>query len=315
MFDENNQPAGDYDLVLRGVTYLQVEMAVETSEKDAEGDRLYQFDYKINSLNNIRFLQGDYMDLSPLFEKIPEGYFLRDNNWNLYEPGKDYLLSSDARGVQEFFAAPAETLRAEAAELALYTDLFQLTRTKWQKNGVPDGNYLFGFSLRLKEDHAYGDLRVPAKILGNRVLLSASSFSWLTVTRVVLEPGFTQLPEKLFFYTEGLTYVAIPASVTSVGDFMFPKEQAGKLKIYCEGRISSDSQWNQVSGTYDFFPTYYNQAGVCSAAEVGDYILRLEDEKLIVTGLKNTNPGPLPEKAGISRHRICRQLAFRPHRF
>ena len=299
VFDENNQPAGDYDLVLRGVTYLQVEMAVETSEKDAEGDRLYQFDYKINSLNNIRFLQGDYMDLSPLFEKIPEGYFLRDNNWNLYEPGKDYLLSSDARGVQEFFAAPAETLRAEAAELALYTDLFQLTRTKWQKNGVPDGNYLFGFSLRLKEDHAYGDLRVPAKILGNRVLLSASSFSWLTVTRVVLEPGFTQLPEKLFFYTEGLTYVAIPASVTSVGDFMFPKEQAGKLKIYCEGRISSDSQWNQVSGTYDFFPTYYNQAGVCSAAEVGDYTLRLEDEKLIVTGLKNTNPGPLPEKAKI----------------
>ena len=299
VFDENNQPAGDYDLVLRGVTYLQVEMAVETSEKDAQGDRLYQFDYKINSLNNIRFLQGDYMDLSPLFEKIPEGYFLRDNNWNLYEPGKDYLLSSDARGVQEFFAAPAETLRAEAAELALYTDLFQLTRTKWQKNGVPDGNYLFGFSLRLKEDHAYGDLRVPAKILGNRVLLSASSFSWLTVTRVVLEPGFTQLPEKLFFYTEGLTYVAIPASVTSVGDFMFPKEQAGKLKIYCEGRISSDSQWNQVSGTYDFFPTYYNQAGVCSAAEVGDYILRLEDEKLIVTGLKNTNPGPLPKKAKI----------------
>lgn len=299
VFDENNQPAGDYDLVLRGVTYLQVEMAVETSEKDAEGDRLYQFDYKINSLNNIRFLQGDYMDLSPLFEKIPEGYFLRDNNWNLYEPGKDYLLSSDARGVQEFFAAPAETLRAEAAELALYTDLFQLTRTKWQKNGVPDGNYLFGFSLRLKEDHAYGDLRVPAKILGNRVLLSASSFSWLTVTRVVLEPGFTQLPEKLFFYTEGLTYVAIPTSVTSVGDFMFPKEQAGKLKIYCEGRISSDSQWNQVSGTYDFFPTYYNQAGVCSAAEVGDYTLRLEDEKLIVTGLKNTNPGPLPEKAKI----------------
>lgn len=299
VFDENNQPAGDYDLVLRGVAYLQVEMAVETSEKDAEGDRLYQFDYKINSLNNIRFLQGDYMDLSPLFEKIPEGYFLRDNNWNLYEPGKDYLLSSDARGVQEFFAAPAETLRAEAAELALYTDLFQLTRTKWQKNGVPDGNYLFGFSLRLKEDHAYGDLRVPAKILGNRVLLSASSFSWLTVTRVVLEPGFTQLPGKLFFYTEGLTYVAIPASVTSVGDFMFPKEQAGKLKIYCEGRISSDSQWNQVSGTYDFFPTYYNQAGVCSAAEVGDYILRLEDEKLIVTGLKNTNPGPLPEKAKI----------------
>ena len=299
VFDENNQPAGDYDLVLRGVTYLQVEMAVETSEKDAEGDRLYQFDYKINSLNNIRFLQGDYMDLSPLFEKIPEGYFLRDNNWNLYEPGKDYLLSSDARGVQEFFAAPAETLRAEAAELALYTDLFQLTRTKWQKNGVPDGNYLFGFSLRLKEDHVYGDLRVPAKILGNRVLLSASSFSWLTVTRVVLEPGFTQLPEKLFFYTEGLTYVAIPASVTSVGDFMFPKEQAGKLKIYCEGRISSDSQWNQVSGTYDFFPTYYNQAGVCSAAEVGDYILRLEDEKLIVTGLKNTNPGPLPKKAKI----------------
>ncbi len=299
VFDENNQPAGDYDLVLRGVAYLQVEMAVETSEKDTEGDRLYQFDYKINSLNNIRFLQGDYMDLSPLFEKIPEGYFLRDNNWNLYEPGKDYLLSSDARGVQEFFAAPAETLRAEAAELALYTDLFQLTRTKWQKNGVPDGNYLFGFSLRLKEDHVYGDLRVPAKILGNRVLLSASSFSWLTVTRVVLEPGFTQLPEKLFFYTEGLTYVAIPASVTSVGDFMFPKEQAGKLKIYCEGRISSDSQWNQVSGTYDFFPTYYNQAGVCSAAEVGDYILRLEDEKLIVTGLKNTNPGPLPEKAKI----------------
>ena len=299
VFDENNQPAGDYDLVLRGVTYLQVEMAVETSEKDAQGDRLYQFDYKINSLNNIRFLQGDYMDLSPLFEKIPEGYFLRDNNWNLYEPGKDYLLSSDARGVQEFFAAPSETLRAEAAELALYTDLFQLTRTKWQKNGVPDGNYLFGFSLRLKEDHAYGDLRVPAKILGNRVLLSASSFSWLTVTRVVLEPGFTQLPEKLFFSTEGLTYVAIPASVTSVGDFMFPKEQAGKLKIYCEGRISSDSQWNQVSGTYDFFPTYYNQAGVCSAAEVGDYILRLEDEKLIVTGLKNTNPGPLPEKAKI----------------
>lgn len=299
VFDENNQPAGDYDLVLRGVTYLQVEMAVETSEKDAEGDRLYQFDYKINSLNNIRFLQGDYMDLSPLFEKIPEGYFLRDNNWNLYEPGKDYLLSSDARGVQEFFAAPAETLRAEAAELALYTDLFQLTRTKWQKNGVPDGNYLFGFSLRLKEDHAYGDLRVPAKILGNRVLLSASSFSWLTVTRVVLEPGFTQLPEELFFRTEGLTYVAIPATVTSVGDFMFPKEQAGKLKIYCEGRISSDSQWNQVSGTYDFFPTYYNQAGVCSAAEVGDYTLRLEDEKLIVTGLKNTNPGPLPEKAKI----------------
>lgn len=299
VFDENNQPAGDYDLVLRGVTYLQVEMAVETSEKDAEGDRLYQFDYKINSLNNIRFLQGDYMDLSPLFEKIPEGYFLRDNNWNLYEPGKDYLLSSDARGVQEFFAAPAETLRAEAAELALYTDLFQLTRTKWQKNGVPDGNYLFGFSLRLKEDHAYGDLRVPAKILGNRVLLSASSFSWLTVTRVVLEPGFTQLPEELFFRTEGLTYVAIPATVTSVGDFMFPKKQAGKLKIYCEGWISSDSQWNQVSGTYDFFPTYYNQAGVCSAAEVGDYILRLEDEKLIVTGLKNTNPGPLPEKAKI----------------
>lgn len=299
VFDENNQPAGDYDLVLRGVTYLQVEMAVETSEKDAEGDRLYQFDYKINSLNNIRFLQGDYMDLSPLFEKIPEGYFLRDNNWNLYEPGKDYLLSSDARGVQEFFAAPAETLRAEAAELALYTDLFQLTRTKWQKNGVPDENYLFGFSLRLKEDHAYGDLRVPAKILGNRVLLSASSFSWLTVTRVVLEPGFTQLPGKLFFYTEGLTYVAIPATVTSVGDFMFPKEQAGKLKIYCEGRISSDSQWNQVSGTYDFFPTYYNQAGVCSAAEAGDYTLRLEDEKMIVTGLKNTNPGPLPEKAKI----------------
>ena len=299
VFDENNQPAGDYDLVLRGVTYLQVEMAVETSEKDAEGDRLYQFDYKINSLNNIRFLQGDYMDLSPLFEKIPEGYFLRDNNWNLYEPGKDYLLSSDARGVQEFFAAPAETLRAEAAELALYTDLFQLTRTKWQKNGVPDGNYLFGFSLRLKEDHAYGDLRVPAKILGNRVLLSASSFSWLTVTRVVLEPGFTQLPEELFFRTEGLTYVAIPATVTSVGDFMFPKKQAGKLKIYCEGWISSDSQWNQIDGTFDFFPTYYNQAGVCSAAEVGDYILRLEDEKLIVTGLKNTNPGPLPEKAKI----------------
>ena len=132
VFDENSQPVKDYDLALRGVSYLNVEMAVETSEKDGDGDRLYRFDYKINSLSNIKFLQGDYMDFSPLFETLPEGYILRDNKWNLYEPGKDYLLPSDAYGVQEFYAAPAETLRAEAAELSLYTDMFDLTRTRWQ---------------------------------------------------------------------------------------------------------------------------------------------------------------------------------------
>lgn len=291
-------PLRDYDLVIRGVQYLRAEFAKESSVTEEDGTRVYSFDYLST---DRKFLQGDYMDLSGYYNELPDGYLIRDNDWNLYEKDGDYRLPVTAVGryapVLAFYAAPAETLRAEASELDAYRgDYFlKLEQDSGNTHADPLSNrYVFRFVLTYNNDSENKDLLVPSSIIGNRTAVTASSFSFCDVKNVTFMTGFTELPERLFFNTRGLESVAIPDTVTSVGDCMFPTAQKDVLKIYCEGRINSSSGWNQVSGSFDTFATYYNCTGICSSVTDNGYTVRIIGNKAYVAASTKDNTAAVP---------------------
>lgn len=306
----DDAPLKDYDLVIRGVRYLRAEFAKESSVVEEDGTRVYSFDYLST---DRKFLQGDYMNLSDYYSKLPEGYLIRDNDWNLYEKDGDYRLPVTTVGkyapVLTFYAAPAETLRAEAAELDAYRGDYFLTFEQDSENTHADpleNRYVFRFVLAYNNDSGNKDLLVPSSLIGNRTAVTASSFSFCDVKNVTFMTGFTELPEKLFFNTKGLESVAIPDTVTSVGDWLFPVAQKDVLKIYCEGRINSDGHWNQVSGSFDLFATYYGCVGICSSVTKDGYTVRIIGDKAYVTAASPDNTADVPRtvRFGITEYPV-----------
>lgn len=303
-------PLKDYDLVIRGVQYLRAEFAKESSVLEEDGTRVYSFDYLST---DRKFLQGDYMDLSDYYSKLPEGYLIRDNDWNLYEKDGDYLLPVTTVGryapVLTFYAAPAETLRAEANELDAFRNDYFLTFEQDSGNTHSDplqNRYVFRFVLTYNNDSENKDLLVPSSLIGNRTAVTASSFAFCDVKNVTFMTGFTELPESLFLNTKGLESVAIPDTVTSVGDWMFPVAQKDVLKIYCEGRINSSSSWNQVSDSFDTFATYYNCTGICSSVTENGYTVRIIGDKAYVTASTKDNTAAVPRtvRFGIAEYPV-----------
>ena len=303
-------PLKDYDLVIRGVQYLRAEFAKESSVVEEDGTRVYSFD---TLSTDRKFLQGDYMDLSDYYSKLPEGYLIRDNDWKLYEKDGDYRLPVTTVGryapVLTFYAAPAETLRAEANELDAYRNDYFLTFEQDSGNTHSDplqNRYVFRFVLTYNNDSENKDLLVPSSLIGNRTAVTASSFAFCDVKNVTFMTGFTELPESLFFNTKGLESVAIPDTVTSVGDWMFPVAQKDVLKVYCEGRINSSGHWNQISGSFDNFKTYYGCEGICSSVTQNGYTVRIIGNKAYVTSATPDNTAAVPRtvRFGIAEYPV-----------
>lgn len=274
-----------YDFLVMGITYAELFVAEFDRTLDDSGNYIPSYNYL--TLENDKVLQNGYIDINAIYELIPDGYTLRDNEWNIYERNGDYIVP-----VKESFSlyyAPNEEILAEKAEIDAYKQWFDLTLYMDGYEKTPDKWILSVHSKSLIKS-----LVIPHRIIGNEVVLSSSSFYNAKLSTVTIAPGYTSLPDRLFSSVESLSTLNIPSTVTSLGDWMFNAKFADTLKIYCESSISN-GHWNQISGTTRYFTTYINATGAASSTIRDGYTARITQDGAYIVSCVNGTTTPIPK--------------------
>jgi len=274
-----------YDFLVMGVTYADLFVAKFDRTLDGNGDYIPSYTYL--TLENNKVLQNGYIDINVIYELIPDGYILRDNEWNIYEKNGDYIVPvADSFSL---YYAPIEEVLAEKAELDAYKQWFNLTLYMDGYEGTSDK-----WILSVRTESLIRSLVIPYRIIGNEVMLSSSSFYNAKLSTVTIAPGYTSLPSSLFSSVESLSTLNIPSTVTSLGDWMFNAKFADTLKIYCESSMSN-GRWNQISGTTRYFTTYINATGAASSTICDGYTARITPDGAYIVSCDNGTTAPIPK--------------------
>lgn len=297
-----------YDIVLHGVKEVGMEFAKESVTTESDGTKVSSLMYYFTQMQKTA-LQGDYIDINGLYEKIPEGYVIRDDNWNIYEKDGDYIMPYDSADVNCYYAAEEKTVRAEADEFKYYAQTFYIRKVNDRSSSHYDymnNKYVFKFELTPKiyddkgTEIVYNELYVPGDVIGNKTQIS--SFGFATVKRLIIGRGITTLPQQAFYNVKNLEYVALPNTLTSAGNWLFPKAQKGTLKIYLEKNNENgfSDKWNYVEGSFDVFTTYYGYKNVTRTVEVNGYKIEAGDAEATVAGASaNAKTDGVPEKINL----------------
>ena len=281
-----------YDIVLHGVKEVGMEFAKESVTTESDGTKVSSLEYYFTQMQKTA-LQGDYIDINGLYEKIPEGYVIRDDNWNIYEKDGDYIMPYDSADVNCYYAAEEKTVRAEADEFKYYAQTFYISKVNDRSSSHYDymnNKYVFKFDLTPKiyddkgTEIVYNELYVPGDVIGNKT--QVSSFGFATVKRLIIGRGITTLPQQAFYNVKNLEYVALPNTLTSAGNWLFPKAQKGTLKIYLEKNNENgfSDKWNYVEGSFDVFTTYYKSYNATCTVTAGQYSIAVGENGATVVG-------------------------------
>ena len=281
-----------YDIVLHGVKEVGMEFAKESVTTESDGTKVSSLEYYFTQMQKTA-LQGDYIDINGLYEKIPEGYVIRDDNWNIYEKDGDYIMPYDSADVNCYYAAEEKTVRAEADEFKYYAQTFYIRKVNDRSSSHYDymnNKYVFKFDLTPKiyddkgTEIVYNELYVPGDVIGNKTQIS--SFGFATVKRLIIGRGITTLPQQAFYNVKNLEYVALPNTLTSAGNWLFPKAQKGTLKIYLEKNNENgfSDKWNYVEGSFDVFTTYYKSYNATCTVTAGQYSIAVGENGATVVG-------------------------------
>ena len=281
-----------YDIVLHGVKEVGMEFAKESVTTESDGTKVSSLEYYFTQMQKTA-LQGDYIDINGLYEKIPEGYVIRDDNWNIYEKDGDYIMPYNSADVNCYYAAEEKTVRAEADEFNYYAQTFYIKKVQDSSNSHNDymnNKYVFKFDLTPKiyddkgTEIVYNELYVPGDVIGNKTQIS--SFGFATVKRLIIGRGITTLPQQAFYNVKNLEYVALPNTLTSAGNWLFPKAQKGTLKIYLEKNNENgfSDKWNYVEGSFDVFTTYYKSYNATCTVTAGQYSIAVGENGATVVG-------------------------------
>ena len=281
-----------YDIVLHGVKEVGMEFAKESVTTESDGTKVSSLEYYFTQMQKTA-LQGDYIDINGLYEKIPEGYVIRDDNWDIYEKDGDYIMPYDSADVNCYYAAEEKTVRAEADEFKYYAQTFYIKKVQDSSNSHNDymnNKYVFKFDLTPKiyddkgKEIVYNELYVPGDVIGNKT--QVSSFGFATVKRLIIGRGITTLPQQAFYNVKNLEYVALPNTLTSAGNWLFPKAQKGTLKIYLEKNNENgfSDKWNYVEGSFDVFTTYYKSYNATCTVTAGQYSIAVGENGATVVG-------------------------------
>lgn len=274
-----------YDFLVMGVTYADLFVAEFDRTPDGNGNYIPSYNYL--TLENNKVLQNGYIDINAIYELIPEGYILRDNEWNIYEKNGDYTVPiTDSFSL---YFAPSEEILAEKAEIDAYKQWFNITLYMDGFEGTPDK-----WMLSVRTDSLILSLVVPYRIIGNEVMLTSSSFYGAKLSKVTIAPGFTSLPGSLFSSVESLSTLNIPSTVTSFGDWMFNAKFAETLTINCESNVSN-GRWNQISGTTGYFTTRRNVAGAASTTVCDGYTARITADGAYIVSCEVGTTSPIPK--------------------
>ena len=281
-----------YDIVLHGVKEVGMEFAKESVTTESDGTKVSSLMYYFTQMQKTA-LQGDYIDINGLYEKIPEGYVIRDDNWNIYEKDGDYIMPYGSADVNCYYAAEEKTVRAEADEFKYYAQTFYISKVNDRSSSHYDymnNKYVFKFELTPKiyddkgKEIVYNELYVPGDVIGNKTQIS--SFGFATVKRLIIGRGITTLPQQAFYNVKNLEYVALPNTLTSAGNWLFPKAQKGTLKIYLEKNNENgfSDKWNYVEGSFDVFTTYYKSYNATCTVTAGQYSIAVGENGATVVG-------------------------------
>ena len=281
-----------YDIVLHGVKEVGMEFAKESVTTESDGTKVSSLEYYFTQMQKTA-LQGDYIDINGLYEKIPEGYVIRDDNWNIYEKDGDYIMPYNSADVNCYYAAEEKTVRAEADEFKYYAQTFYIRKVNDRSSSHYDymnNKYVFKFDLTPKiyddkgTEIVYNELYVPGDVIGNKT--QVSSFGFATVKRLIIGRGITTLPQQAFYNVKNLEYVALPNTLTSAGNWLFPKAQKGTLKIYLEKNNENgfSDKWNYVEGSFDVFTTYYKSYNATCTVTAGQYSIAVGENGATVVG-------------------------------
>ena len=284
----------DYTVNICGVRYITFYfLTFDRSGVDENGLNLYSY---TSVTGSTVLLENDYLDIDSLYAMTEGDKVIVDNKLNIFERGKDYTVPFVGAPSKSFslFCADRSFIEAQAAEAALYKDIFEMTY-----GGFVDGRGNT-WTLTFKADSTETSIVVPSSVYGDKVALTSNSFRGASELRsVIFADGFTSLPDRLFANgCSSLTDVTIPASVTShysLGDWMFSEDLKDQLTIYCEGDIESDT-WNRVPNQMAFFRTLTNQAGAASTVTVNGARIKVDAaantaEVLSASGGKRRHPG------------------------
>ena len=264
----------DYTVNICGVRYITFYfLTFDRSGVDENGLNLYSY---TSVTGSTVLLENDYLDIDSLYAMTEGDKVIVDNKLNIFERGKDYTVPFVGAPSKSFslFCADRSFIEAQAAEAALYKDIFEMTY-----GGFVDGRGNT-WTLTFKADSTETSIVVPSSVYGDKVALTSNSFRGASELRsVIFADGFTSLPDRLFANgCSSLTDVTIPASVTShysLGDWMFSEDLKDQLTIYCEGDIESDT-WNRVPNQMAFFRTLTNQAGAASTVTVNGARIKVD---------------------------------------
>lgn len=297
-----------YDIVLHGVKTVGVQLIKESVSYADDGTKIHSLDYIYQNTEKVA-KQGDYLDIGGLYENLPEGYVIRDDKWNIYYKNGDYITPYYSDQVISYYAAEESRITAEANEVKFYAKDFNISWgvDRYDPNyDYMNNKYVYNFTLSLKayDDNgkalSFDEIFVPGNIAGDETALG--SFSFCSVKRVILGRGIEVLPEKVFYNTKNLQYVAIPNTVTSTGSWLFPKEQQSTLTIFVEksGDSGFGNNWNFVDGAGVSFRTYYGYKNITRTVEVNGYKIEAGDAEATVAGASaNAKTDGVPEKINL----------------
>lgn len=274
-----------YDFLIVGVTYIDLFVAEIERALDANGDYIPTYTYL--ALENNKVLQNGYININEIYKLIPVGYTLRDNEWNVYERNGDYTVPLTKS--LELYYAPTEDVLKEKAEIDAYREWFNLTLYMDGYEGTPDK-----WILSVHSDVFIPSLVVPYRIIGNEVMLNSSSFYGAMLSKVSIAPGYTSLPGSLFSSVESLSTLNLPATVTSLGDWMFNPKFAETLTVNCES-YHGNGRWNQISGSTSYFTTRFNVAGAASTVISDGYTARITADGAYIVSCETGTTAPIPK--------------------
>ncbi len=295
---ENGWLVKSYNVLLYCTRPLEIYLyKSERSEPDANGKVT---ETKTNVDIDMTVTENNILDINSIYDCIPEGMLIRDENYNIFEKNTDYNTKDmNIVGDIDYVLTPGK----------IYLYFAEETEVRELVEEVEDASELFDISfsngewnITYNESANNETLIVPALIIGYETNCLFKTDS--RVRSIIFESGTTSLAAYLMKNCEYLESVKIPETVTSVGGWLFSDNLSSSFRIYLEGSVGDGfaTWWNRIGNTTNLYTYYENQADCCSTVTKNNVSVKIDfsNEIGIVVGTTGTSV-TIPETVNFNR--------------
>lgn len=219
--------------------------------------------------------ENNILDINSIYSCIPEGMLIRDENYNIFEKNTDYNTKDmNIVGTIDYVLTPGK-VKLYFAEEAEVRELAEEIEDASKLFDISYGNN--SWNITYNETANNETLIIPALIIGYETNCSFKTDSG--VRNIIFESGTTSIASHLLENCDHLESVKIPATVTSVGGWLFSGNlNKNTFRIYLEGSVTDGyaTWWNKIGNTTNLYSYYANQADCCSTVIKNNVSIKID---------------------------------------